>query len=141
MEKTCIDLKERYGDKYKIGKDPAYHAEYGPNAWTHDPWMLTLECRNGHIYPHGGEYLAAATRGRGTVSTALAKLPCVDVLQDGADGINAKFHVDDFTTVAKVMKPRRKRKLTDEQRAANLARLAPFRFRDAGDARRARMTG
>lgn len=137
----CIDLKERFGHKYKIGKDPAYAAEYGPNAWTHDPWLLTLECRNGHIYPHGGDYLAAATRGRGTVATALAKLPCVEVVQDGADGINAKFHVKDFAAVADLMKPRRKRKLTDEQRAKLVAAGAVHRFQSGPDAARARMTG
>ncbi len=140
-EKTCIDLLERHGHRYKIGRDEAYHADYGPNAWTHDPWLLTIECRNGQIYPHGGDYLAAATRTRGAVSTLLATLPGVEVVQDGADGINAKFHVRDFAAVAAVMKPRRKRKLSPEQRAAAVARLAEHQFKPQSDARRALAAG
>lgn len=137
----CIDLKAEFGKRFKIGHDPAYAGEYGENGRTADPWLVLLECRNGHIYPHGGEYLAAATNGRGSAARALASLPCVEVLQDGADGINGKFHIRDFAAVAKVMKPRRRRAQSPEQRAASLERLAAFRFQNGGDARRARMKG
>jgi hypothetical protein len=131
QERTCIDLQERFGDRYKIGKDPSYFAEHGPNAWTHDPWLLLIRCERGEIYPHGGDYLAFATNGRGPSATKLAELACVEVLQDGDDGINGKFHVDHFREVAKLMRPRRRHVLSAERRARmsaiGTAALAKYR--------------
>lgn len=129
----CIDLAERFGEKFKIGKDPAYAAEYGPNAWTHDPWLLVILCERGTIYPHGGDWLAFSTNGRGPTAKRLAALPCVEVLQDGDDGINGKFHVDHFSEVARLMRPRRRRQVSDAERArlAELSAQHGFKRRSA----------
>ena len=79
----CINLKERFGRRYRIGRDPSYYGEYGPNAITPDPWYYTVECQHGHIFPWGGETLAVSTKNRGPITTALSALPVCEVQQDG----------------------------------------------------------
>lgn len=122
MAATCIDLKERYGDKYRIGYDPAYFAEHGDRGRTHDPWLLTIPCRSGHIFPHGGEMLAASVDGHPNIAFALRKLG-LKVHQAGTDGQTLLFHVVQFKAVAKIMRPHRKRQWTDAQRAEAAERL------------------
>ena len=82
----CIDLQKMFGRKYRIDRDPAYFAEYGANAHTRDRWYWRILCKHGHIYPHGGETLAASTIRRGAIANRLAATPGVQLVQDGSDG-------------------------------------------------------
>lgn len=136
----CIDLKALFGRDYQVTYEESYRAERGKCGRGHDPWLLVMPCRHGHIYPHGEDYLAASTNHRGRVARRLAALPFVRIVQDGSDGINVEFHSDDFDQVAAVMKPKRRRRLTDNQRADQVERLRDFQFRpaahDAGNGRR-----
>jgi hypothetical protein len=138
---TCIDLKVHFGNRYRTQYEESYYAERGESARVHDPWLVVIPCKYGHIYPHGGEYLAASTTHRGAIANQLAALSCVRVVQDGDDGLNAVFHIGDFDQVAAVMKPKRRRKLSFEHAeklaTAGVAALARHRnSNDAGKARR-----
>ena len=81
-----------------------------------------------------GDLLAVSTNKRGPVSGKIRRLPFVSVQQDGDDGINATFPVDRFDEVARIMKPRRRRRLSPEQRETHTRRLAKFRFQAASQA-------
>src|SRR4029078_10284998 len=94
----------------------------------YDPWLLTIPCRLGHIYVHGGGFLGASTNRRGPVANQLARISGVRVVQDGDDGVNVVFHVDLFTQVAAIMKPKRRRRLSDQQKAERAERLRNYRF-------------
>ncbi len=136
---TCINLKERFGDVYKIQYEESYHADRGENARTVDPWYMQIPCQHGHICPWGGGILVACTDRRGSVAKRLAKLPCAEMWQDGDDGINVKFHVDDFESIAAIMKPKRRRRLSPEHRQAAIERLKSHQFtarQDDSDERR-----
>ncbi len=125
----CIDLKERLGERYRVRLDrEGYMAEPELHRTAEKPWHYTVACQNGEIYPHGGELLGASTIRHGIIAKRLAELDCVTVTQDGEDGINVTFHVDDFDKVAEVMKPRKRRRLSPEQRQLAAERLRPFRF-------------
>jgi hypothetical protein len=126
--KSCIDLKERFGQQYQVTYEESYEADRGRRARGHDPWLLIMPCRFGHIYPQGGELLAASTNHRGPVANQLSSLPCVSMLQDGDDGVSIVFHVDDFAEVARLMKPRKRRRLSSEKRAEQSERLRKYRF-------------
>jgi hypothetical protein len=125
MTATPIDLRHQFGDRYRIEFDPAHTGR------KNDPWMQIIPCKRGHIYPHGGGLLGVATNGRGSTATAIAKLPGVTVVQDGDDGLNATFPIELFPQIAKLVKPRRKRQLTPQQRQMAAARLANHRFSTA----------
>ena len=124
----CIDLKEHFGDLYRVVYEESYQAERGHNGRAHDPWLLTIPCRHGHIYPHGGTQLGASTNTLGPIANRLAALPGVRVVQDGDDGVNIVFDVGDFDQVAAVMQPKRRRRLTPEQRAERSERLLKYQL-------------
>jgi hypothetical protein len=132
---VCIDLKERFGRRYRVEYEESYYAEYGPNVHTHDPWYMILPCQKGHIFPHGDNLLGVATNSRGPVVKRLQAIRGLRILQDGDDGINAVFLVDVFEDVAKVMNPRRRRRLSPEQKAQAVARLRKHQFSPAAQGR------
>jgi len=53
------------------------------------------------------------------------------VWQDGDDGMNVVFPQRAFAAVAAIVKPKRKRQLTEKQRQAAGERLAKHRFKPA----------
>ena len=113
----CVDLRKRFGKTYRIIND---ESAQGPR--DRDPWVATIPCTKGHIYPQGGARLAAF-RERGPTAQRLKRLPCVQVQCDGDDGVAVVFDVADFDAVAAIMKPRRRRSLSPEQRQAASERL------------------
>ena len=127
----CVNLKERFGEQYRVVYEESYIAQYGHNTRTADPWLQIILCHHGHIFPHGGHILAASSCGRGPTARKLAALPGVTIHQDGSDGMTVLFPVERFNDVAVLMKPRRRRRMTEAQRAAATARLAKYAFTSA----------
>ena len=54
MTGECIDLKGRFGSRYRVEYEESYEAQYRPGARTRDPWLMIIPCRFGHIFPYGG---------------------------------------------------------------------------------------
>lgn len=116
MTANCINLRERFGDRFKVRYVQDYFAEYGPNAQTEDPVYMEVPCANGFIAPWSGTELVACTARAGAVARKLGALPFTTVVQDGDDGANVAFPVERFEEVAAVMKPRRRRRLSPTAR-------------------------
>lgn len=129
----CIDLRRRFGEQYRVTYEESYWAQYGDDARVEDLWLQIIPCRHGHIYPHEGDMLAASTDKRGRVAAALVALDFITVLQDGDDGVNVAFHVNHFEEVAALLKPRRKRHLseTERTRLAEMGRASLRKHRQA----------
>lgn len=119
---NVINLRERFGKLYRISHDEAAESR-------NDPWTYTLSCERGTIYPHGGDLLAVEVDGRPITAKKVAALPGVVLHQDGDHEKTFLFHVDLFEQVAELVKPRKRRHLTDEQRAAAAVRLAEHQFK------------
>ncbi|MCC6126622.1 MAG: hypothetical protein IT426_16800 [Pirellulales bacterium] len=113
---TCIDLTQRFGKIYRVNYEESHRAAYGPNGKTDDPWLKIIPCQRGHIFPWGGNRLAASTKTIGPTAKALRVMPGVEVVQDGSDGVTVIFDVGLFDRVAKMLKPWRKRHLSAEHR-------------------------
>jgi hypothetical protein len=128
----CLNLKKLYGERFRVEYEESYYTQYGANGRVDDPWLQTIPCRHGHFYPFGGNFLVASTSKHGAVARALAGLPCVTVQRDGDDGLDSVFHKDDFEIVANLMKPRRKRQVSDQERTrlATLGRTNLNRYRN-----------
>jgi hypothetical protein len=126
---NCIDLAERFGNRFRVTYEPAYQAEHGPRAWVNDPWLKIIPCQHGHIFPWGGTRLAAASNTVGPTAKTLRGLPWVEVAQDGSDGTTVVFDVSRFEEIAEIMKPKRKRVLSDEakRRLAEAGTKTQFR--------------
>jgi hypothetical protein len=111
---TPIDLRKEFGHRWKIGLDEAARGR-----WT-DPWLYTIECRNGEVFPWGDDKLAASTTGPGAVAKRLLRLPEIEAMHDGSDGATVVFsrHSSSMRAVIGLMKPRRARKASPAQLAA-----------------------
>jgi hypothetical protein len=125
-----IDLHERFGSRYRVEFEESYYAEHGPHATVNDPWLQIIPGRLGHIYPFGGELMAASTDSRGPIAKRLAVLPFCQVYQDGDDGVTVVFHVKHLREVAKVIRARTTRKLSPEAKQRLLDAGAKNRFRE-----------
>lgn len=127
----CIDLREHFGHKYRVVREESYRAQYGPCARVHDLWLWIIPCRYGHIYPFGRDQLAASVDGFPRVAERLRRLPVGQIHQDGDRGeLTVVFTLEGFPAVAKIIRPRRRRHLSRDQRAkqaAHLARVRPTR--------------
>src|ERR1700686_2649258 len=55
---TCVDLKARFGERYRIRKE-ADGVTWYATPETERLWLLELRCRYGVVYPHGGDLLGA----------------------------------------------------------------------------------
>ena len=117
-----VNLKERFGDSYRIEHDPAASHEPGGRK---NPWYHTIPCRNGHIYPHSDKLLALWWES----STRLDRqCPALTLYQDGDDEKTYLFNPEDFEEVARIAHPKRKRRLTSSQRQKAIQRLRAFQF-------------
>jgi hypothetical protein len=123
----CPNLKQLFGKRYKIECEESYRAQYGPRARTSDPWRLILPCKHGNICPWGPSTLAAVTDKAGAIAKRLRALPGVILWQDGSDGATILFPLNLFDQVATIMRPRRRRCLSEEQRRESATRLAKVR--------------
>ena len=128
MLATCINLLERFGTRFRITFDEAYDPAHRQRE-NLDPWAMQIPCRRGVIYPHGGDVLAVEVDGRPRLASQLREIPGVTELHDGNGEWTFLFPVTMFDTVAAIVLPRVKRRLTDEQKAAARERLAGYQFK------------
>jgi len=114
----CINLRDRFGDRFRIGFDPAYSARNVPRDKL-DPWMMLLEFPGGNIYHQGGDLLAVEVEGRRKLRKRLSQLACLTLKQEGDDFQAWTFHVRDFEAVAEIVQPRRRRVLSGRPASGN----------------------
>ena len=113
----CVNLRQEYGKRYKIGREaPA-------NSWT-DPWYHVLLCRYGHIYPHSATELAFTSNRRLKATRKLAAtISGARILTFGDDGVTVAFPAEQLETVLELVKPYRRRRLSEAYKAVLVARM------------------
>jgi hypothetical protein len=121
MTPTCINLRERFGERYRIGFDEAAEGK-------NDPWEMTILGRFGTIYPHGGDYLAVEIDRHPRIAKQVAAIPGVVLHQDGDDEKTFVFPVSLFDQVAAIVEPKRIKQLTGEQKAKLVEAGQVYRF-------------
>lgn len=122
----CVDLKDRFSHRYRIGHDPAAKHEA---AGMSDPWMFTIRCQFGEIYPYGGEKLAFHCTGNIVRQKVKEAFPDMEISNWTDDGEAVFiFHVDRLPEIAKFAKPRRRRQVSESerQRLAEIGRETQF---------------
>lgn len=126
---TIINLRERYGRQYRIVNEESFAAQYGPRTRTEDPHFQIIPGRLGHVYAWDSERLAASSNSAGTTAKKLKALSYGQIWQDGTDGVTVLFPADRLDEVADLLKLRRRRRISDQERArlAELSRQHGFR--------------
>jgi hypothetical protein len=111
--RTCINLIEVFGDKYRVSIDR--ESAEGPR--DKDPWLQEIRCqgRGVTIYPHGGSVLAIEVDRRPSIAAKLTALEDIRLHQDGDTEKTFLFDVSLFERVARIVKPKRRRMLTESQ--------------------------
>jgi hypothetical protein len=103
-----IDIRRCYGHKYRVISEDL-------NSRNSDAWAWTIPAARGHLYLHSPDRLGAATNGR-RVGRILARLSGVRIEQEADDGLNLSFPVEQFKAVARVMRPKRRRQISERER-------------------------
>jgi hypothetical protein len=114
-EPTCPNLRALAGGRYKVTFDAAYDAYHVPRAKL-DPWAMVIPCRHGEIYPFGTDTLAVFVIARRSAAARLQGIPGVTLYTDGDDGKTFTFPAGAFDRVAAVVRPRKRRRMTEGQR-------------------------
>ncbi len=124
----CVNLRARFGKQYKVEFEESYFAERGENARVEDLSLMMIPCQRGHhIFPWDESTLAVSLDRAPKTARKLLELGC-KMAQDGDDGATLIFPVERFDEVARIVKPRRRRRLSAEQREKNAERLAKYAF-------------
>ena len=126
LDSQPINLLERFGKRYRVSYDAAYNPKGKPRS-SRDPWMMQIKGRYGTVYPYGGELLCLEIDGHNKLANKIAKLPGITVHQEGEDERTLLFDVSLFEKIARIVKLKRRRRLTEEQRREKAARLAAVR--------------
>jgi hypothetical protein len=102
---NCINLLEMFGHKYQVDR----------SGKKSDPWLQIIPAKYGEFYPHSLDLIGFASNSR-KIGLRVAKIPGVVILQEAEDGLNVGVDAALFPAVAKIVKPRRRRKVTDKER-------------------------
>ena len=126
-----INLQEQFGRVFRVEREESYFAQYGPGARTDDPHYQIIPGSRGHVYAWDAERLAASTDTTGSTARKLRELSFVHVWQDGTDGLTVLFPPNQLDEVAALLKLRRRRRVSDEERKrlADIGRSHQFRAR------------
>lgn len=119
-----IDLKARFGDRYKIAHDEAADHEAGGR---HNPWLYQIPCRCGHIYPYSDNLLAVYCDRRG-VLPRFREIEGLIAHQIGDEEAVYLFETGLFEAVAAVVHPKRRRRMSAEAKAALIERGRSHQF-------------
>lgn len=121
----CVNLLNRFGARYKITFDPAYDPKGRPRDKL-DPWMMVIPCERGEIYPYGGNALAIDIEDRPVTAKQVGKLPSTTPHQQGDHFSCMIFNVAYFAEIAKIVKPRKRKLMSEANREAARQRMIAY---------------
>jgi len=109
-----INLKDLLGGRYRVVLDESARHEPGAKK---DLWYFMLLCRYGSIYPFSARLLAFHCTARGIRTRLHGDHPRLEIrnLSDDGEAIFL-FRLDQFDLVAEYARPRRKRRISGEER-------------------------
>jgi len=127
MMVRCVNLAERFGKRFRVSLEAGGATQL---AWPLEDrgWLQEIRGRKGVVSPWGGELLQAYSDRPG-IARRLRGLPFV-LHARGDVEVVVRFHVDHAEQVFALIRPYRRRRVSDAERArlvamgrANLARI------------------
>ena len=116
MVAECINLRKRFGQRFKVAMEESYYADRGPRAFADDPACRIIPGRRGHVYPWDGTRLAATSKTSGPRAKRLRELAGAEVYVDASDGATTLFPVDLLDQVADILLLKRRRRVSQQER-------------------------
>jgi site-specific DNA-adenine methylase len=127
-----IDLNKLYGKKYRMFMDEAWYietAESNPDKMKDRHWYYEIRGKYGKIYLYGVDKLAVmitANRIKSRIKTEYKDI--LSLYLEAEDESIFLFDPEYFEVVAKIIKAKKKRQITDEQRYLIIERTKKYRF-------------
>lgn len=122
-----VNLMEQFGRQYQISFDPAYNPKNRPRGKL-DPCYMQIPCQRGTIYPWSEDRLAVDVDYRPITAKKLASLDDdVVLVQKGDHEKTFTFPLSLFDDVATIVKPRRRRQVSHENREKSRERMIAYR--------------
>ena len=122
--KKPIDLKEVYGDKFKITIDES--ASHDGES-KKDPWNFQIPCKFGHIYPISNKLLGFFCESSKIATKIKRNLSKITIAQEGDFEAVFAFTPIQFDSIAQYAQPRKRRRYSDEYRKELTERLSRAR--------------
>jgi hypothetical protein len=119
---TCLDLAACYGHRYRI----VYEEQVAEWPAAERLWLARIACRHGHVGVQGGERLHAFTD-RPRIGAQLRRLPFVEQAQGDVE-VRIVFHLDHLDAVLALLKPYRRRQVSEAERERLRAMGSRTRF-------------
>lgn len=122
----CIDLKERFGDRWRIGRDESFSYQ------STDPWRHLILCKYGEIYPYGGRLLCClivrqTKQGASRMADkVLREVPGSWLHQDGDVEKVIVFEVDYLEIVAGILRAKVRHRLSAAHKEKLIAAGSQF---------------
>lgn len=128
-----IDLKRRFGKKYRIFMDEAWKAEdsqSNPDKVKDKPWYYEIRGKYGVIYLNEANKLAVRITGnriKSRIKTEYRNI--LSLYLEAEDESIFLFNPENFEIVAKLIKARRKRQISEKERLRlrNISVLAHYK--------------
>jgi hypothetical protein len=121
-----INLKERFGQKYRIGYDQAV-ASY-PELKS-DPDYQIILCRFGEIYAFSSDLLAVWVRGGKRIAKMISQIPELKFHNNGEGEAIFQFKPELLDRVGQFVGIRKRRQLSPEAKAKLLSMSQQFGFK------------
>ncbi len=127
-----IDLKKRFGKKYRIFMDEAWDTEdsiSNPDKLKDKPWYYEIRGKYGKIYLYGSNKLAVHINSNG-ISSRVERdnTDIFSLYLKTSEGSIFLFNPKYFEFVAKLIKAKRRRQITEEHRVKLVEAGKNFRF-------------
>ena len=130
---ACVDLAARFGDRFRLNWEADDRTKL---LWPREdhPWLYRIPCRYGHVGVQGGELLYAFSD-RPRIGRQLRTLPFIERAAGDLE-VRIVFQVDQLAAVLAILRPYRRRRLSNAARAELVDRGAATRFGSAEGTRR-----
>ncbi len=115
------NLREAYGDLYRIGRDPA------ADSWR-DPWLHTIPTRTGEVYVHSETHAGVEVEARRWSIVSRLRTAGYRLHAGGEESFVFLVPWRDLRTVLPDLQPYRRRRLTTTQRERLAEVSARHRF-------------
>lgn len=75
MTAECLNLREMFGDQYRVEFEESYSAERPEFRAQEAPWLMVIRGQAGEVFPWDESTLVASTYRRGSIAKRLQQLP------------------------------------------------------------------
>jgi len=127
-----MNLRELYGDKYKVKYDESFYAENPKFRGIEESELQIIPGKYGHVYSQDNSLLAVSTNSRGLTMKRLIQIGVI-IYQNGDDGFNGLFDPLIIDQVAEIIHARKRRKpLTQDQKNRLIDQIKVYQFKKGG---------